>query len=158
MMFFNSPFSSRFSAPFFNPYYSKRAPSSYASRKPLPPPIVNNTAKFNTNTNVPSHFNNMQNNTFGSQEKTSTSNFNCNNKNLNNVLGNYNKEIHQIEDYNKEENRSVNQEEEPQKIFSILGFDLYMDDLIILGILYFLYTEEVDDPSLYISLILLLLS
>lgn len=45
-----------------------------------------------------------------------------------------------------------------EKFFSIWGFDLYLDDLIILALLFFLYKEEVDDPYLYISLILLLLS
>lgn len=43
-------------------------------------------------------------------------------------------------------------------IIEILGIQLYQDDLIILGLLFFLYKEEVKDESLFISLILLLLS
>ena len=43
-------------------------------------------------------------------------------------------------------------------IFEILGIQLYLDDIIILGLLFFLYQEGVQDEMLYIALILLLLS
>lgn len=46
--------------------------------------------------------------------------------------------------------------EEP--IFEILGIQLYLDDIIILGLLFFLYQENVQDEMLFITLILLLLS
>lgn len=46
--------------------------------------------------------------------------------------------------------------EEP--IFEIFGIQLYLDDIIILGLLFFLYQEGVEDDMLFISLILLLLS
>lgn len=46
--------------------------------------------------------------------------------------------------------------EEP--IFEIFGIQLYLDDIIILGLLFFLYQEGVQDEMLYIALILLLLS
>lgn len=46
--------------------------------------------------------------------------------------------------------------EEP--IFEILGIQLYLDDIMILGLLFFLYQENVQDEMLYIALILLLLS
>ncbi len=46
--------------------------------------------------------------------------------------------------------------EEP--IFEILGIELYLDDIIILGLLFFLYQEGVQDEMLFIALILLLLS
>lgn len=45
--------------------------------------------------------------------------------------------------------------EEP--IFEILGIQLYLDDIIILGLLFFLYQEGVQDEMLFIALILLLL-
>lgn len=45
-----------------------------------------------------------------------------------------------------------------QIILEILGIKLYLDDLIILGLLYILYQEEVKDEMLFICLILLLLS
>lgn len=46
--------------------------------------------------------------------------------------------------------------EEP--ILEILGIKLYLDDIIILGLLFFLYNEGVKDEMLFLSLILLLLS
>lgn len=46
--------------------------------------------------------------------------------------------------------------EEP--IFEIMGIRLYLDDLIILGLLFFLYKENVQDELLFLSLILLLLT
>ena len=46
--------------------------------------------------------------------------------------------------------------EEP--IFEILGIELYLDDIIILGLLFFLYQEGVQDELLFITLILLLLT
>ena len=42
-------------------------------------------------------------------------------------------------------------------IFEIMGIQLYLDDIIILGLLFFLYQEGVQDEMLYIALILLLL-
>lgn len=45
-----------------------------------------------------------------------------------------------------------------EQFFSILGIKLYFDDLIILALLYFLYSEGVKDDGLFICLILLLLT
>ena len=39
-----------------------------------------------------------------------------------------------------------------------MGIKLFLDDIIILGILFLLYKEEVKDEMLFIALILLLLS
>lgn len=52
-------------------------------------------------------------------------------------------------------NPLFNDVEEP--IFEILGIQLYLDDIIILGLLFFLYQEGVQDEMLFIALILLLL-
>lgn len=46
--------------------------------------------------------------------------------------------------------------EEP--VLQILGLNLYLDDIIIIGLLFFLYEEGVKDDMLFLSLILLLLS
>ena len=43
-------------------------------------------------------------------------------------------------------------------IFEIFGIKLYLDDLIIIGLLFFLYQEKVNDEMLYIILFLLLFS
>lgn len=42
-------------------------------------------------------------------------------------------------------------------ILEILGIKLYLDDLIILGLLFFLYKENVHDEILFVILLLLLL-
>ena len=74
----------------------------------------------------------------------------------------YNKNIEK-----KEEKTSIATPDEPrstspsstsnvQPIFEIFGIKLFLDDLIILGILFFLYKEEVKDDMLYIILFLLL--
>lgn len=51
---------------------------------------------------------------------------------------------------------SFNNFEEP--VIEFMGLKLYLDDLIIIGILFFLYEEDVKDDLLFISLIMLLLS
>lgn len=43
-------------------------------------------------------------------------------------------------------------------LFEIFGLKLYFDDILLLGLLFFLYNEGVDDMNLYIALVLLLLS
>ena len=43
-------------------------------------------------------------------------------------------------------------------ILEILGLKLYLDDILIISLLYFLYEEDVKDETLFISLLLLLLS
>lgn len=45
-----------------------------------------------------------------------------------------------------------------EPIIEILGISLYLDDLIILGLLFFLYQEGVKDYMLFLALIMLLLS
>ena len=43
-------------------------------------------------------------------------------------------------------------------IIEILGIELYLDDLILIGLLFLLYNENIQDEILFISLIILLLS
>ena len=56
----------------------------------------------------------------------------------------------------EEEEDSRSSKDEP--LFDFLGIKLYYDDLLIIGLLVFLYTEGVEDYWLFISLILLLIS
>ena len=48
--------------------------------------------------------------------------------------------------------------ESDEPILEILGIKLYLDDIIILCLLFFLYNEGVKDDMLFLSLILLLLN
>lgn len=43
-------------------------------------------------------------------------------------------------------------------IFEIFGIKLYFDDILLVSLIFFLYNEGVKDQSLFIALILLLLS
>ena len=43
-------------------------------------------------------------------------------------------------------------------IFDFFGIKLYFDDILLIVLIYFLYKEEVKDESLFVTLILLLLS
>ena len=45
-----------------------------------------------------------------------------------------------------------------EPIVEILGIQLYLDDIIILGLLFFLYKEDVHDEMLFLTLVLLLLT
>ena len=45
-----------------------------------------------------------------------------------------------------------------EPIVEILGIQLYLDDIIILGLLFFLYKEDVHDEILFFTLVLLLLT
>ena len=42
--------------------------------------------------------------------------------------------------------------------FDIFGIRLYYDDILLISLIFFLYTEGVEDNSIFIALILLLLS
>lgn len=61
-------------------------------------------------------------------------------------------------DENSNSQKKSSRYDSSDPIFQILGISLYLDDIIILGLLFFLYQEGVQDEMLYISLILLLLS
>ncbi len=47
---------------------------------------------------------------------------------------------------------------EENVLFEIFGIKLYYDDILLICLIFFLYQEDVDDPYLFIALILLLLS
>ena len=49
-------------------------------------------------------------------------------------------------------------DEASEAFFEIFGLKLYFDDVLIICILFFLYTEKVQDEELFICLILLLLT
>ena len=55
-------------------------------------------------------------------------------------------------------NSRSSSEKEDQAIFEIFGIKLYLDDLIIFGLLFFLYQQNVQDEMLYMILFLLLFS
>ena len=54
--------------------------------------------------------------------------------------------------------KDIPRSDESSEFFEIFGLKLYFDDILIICILYFLYTEGVQDQELFLCLILLLLS
>lgn len=68
---------------------------------------------------------------------------------------NNNSKTHMNESAPKIETRS---ERTDAPIFEIFGIKLYFDDILLVSLIFFLYNEGVKDQSLFIALILLLLS
>lgn len=60
------------------------------------------------------------------------------------------------EDSNSKHNNCS--EESSDYFFEIFGLKLYFDDILIMCLLFFLYTEGIQDQELFLCLILLLLS
>ena len=76
-------------------------------------------------------------------------------KSLENVDNSSNSSVSTDNEISEDRKISSNMDE---PIFEILGISLYLDDIIILCLLFFLYTDGVQDELLFIVLILLLLS
>lgn len=72
--------------------------------------------------------------------------------NKNSIIDKYNNTIKNT----SQKQNSYSDEDKP--IFEILGIKLFLDDIIILCVLFFLYQEKVKDEMLYIILLLLLFS
>lgn len=70
-------------------------------------------------------------------------------------LDNITKETKSEDSKNEQNTRST---ESSECLFEIFGLKLYIDDVLIICLLYFLYSEGVQDQELFICLILLLLS
>lgn len=56
----------------------------------------------------------------------------------------------------KDDDEKNNEVDSP--LFELFGLKLYFDDILLLGLLFVLYSEGVDDTNLYIALVLLLMS
>ena len=65
-------------------------------------------------------------------------------------------EIKTEDSYNK--HSTCSQESSDEYFFEIFGLKLYFDDVLIMCLLYFLYTEGIQDQELFLCLILLLIS
>ena len=54
--------------------------------------------------------------------------------------------------------KNTNFSQDTAPLFSLFGLNLYFDDVLLICIIFFLYNENVNDPFLFITLILLLLN
>ena len=73
-------------------------------------------------------------------------------------IENHNETIKSISESNEKASENVEIPETSEAFFEIFGLKLYFDDILIMCILFFLYTEKVHDDELFICLILLLLT
>lgn len=77
--------------------------------------------------------------------------------NYNSLKPDYNCESNlQETNFKKQKNKSNNNTDD--YLFDLFGIKLYTDDVLLVSLIYFLYSEGVKDESLFIVLILLLLS
>ena len=114
----------------------------------------NNIYSQNNNYNKTNDFN--KNNTLNDEiliDKTENSNYDNNDKSSSRQ--NKSSRYSGFDPIHFQNPFSMNSEE---PIIEILGISLYLDDIIILGLLFFLYQEGVKDYMLFLALIMLLLS
>ena len=134
-----------FSLPFyFNNYKYPRFSNSMATAN-------HNNINSNNSNCINSNYNN---------ENCNSSNFNNSNYNNNNNSFELNNNFSNSKMLDKPQNQKKASEtnEASEAFFEIFGLKLYFDDILIMCILFFLYTEKVHDDELFICLILLLLT
>lgn len=101
-----------------------------------------------------SYYNNRVNNAYKENKKDTTFN-----KNESSSRVNAKKRIEEIKQENCEKESTENRDDaNDAPIFQLFGINLYFDDILIICLIWFLYSEGVKDEELFISLILLLLS
>lgn len=66
-------------------------------------------------------------------------------------------QISERKDFPREKTNS-NTDDKDAPLFEVFGIKLYFDDILLICLIFFLYTEGVEDQYLFIALILLLLS
>lgn len=62
------------------------------------------------------------------------------------------------EKHSKSDNCSSQNFQDSSPMFNLLGLNIYFDDILIICVLFFLYNEGVNDPYLFLTLVLLLMS
>jgi len=157
-MMYNYPF---FSFPHFrrySPYYYNLKPQNNLSNTNLSKTRNNYSSKtsniFNNNVNLEhSHYNNpIHSSSKSSVEKsspiTNDDSYKINNSNKRGFTG-----LNFLDNFLNQSDRG-----EDESYFEIFGLKLYSDDILLLGLIFFLYKEEVKDQYLFFALILLLLS
>lgn len=77
--------------------------------------------------------------------------------NYNNLKSNFQNNFNNNSNKNFQNNFN-NNSQDYSPLFNILGFNLYFDDILLLCIIFFLYNEHVNEPYLFLTLVLLLLN
>lgn len=63
-----------------------------------------------------------------------------------------------VNNFKNDENSKNPPKSNSDKVFEIFGIKLFFDDILLISLIFFLYNEGVQDKSLFIVLILILLS
>lgn len=102
-------------------------------------------------------------------KNTSTNNLNKNMSGTSIVANSNQHNLHSsnevLEDFNSNKNNSESSRQKNKSnknndnyLFDLFGLKIYSDDVLLVSLIYFLYSEGVKDDGLFIVLILLLLS
>lgn len=110
-------------------------------------PYYNGYYRYNNSSNF---ITNRMNNNYNYSESSFHRNYNYSNEEKNNIK----EDVSSIDSSNNE----TRNDETTDQIFEIFGIKLHFDDILIICLLVLLYNEGVKDYSLFISLILLLIS
>lgn len=125
-------------------------PNLYSGQRPNTSDVKQNVNQYNP------HIQESRFNSFNKHSNSSTSKINnCSNFNNNFKSMNFNNTVPR---FNNISSSSETSQDSYSPIFSFLGLNIYFDDVLIVCILFFLYNEHVDDPFLFITLVLLLMS
>lgn len=120
------------------------------------PAFSRNNSNTYINSNIDKTFN--TNNYFRNQHYNTT---NLKSTSTSNNDNNTQESNSHIQETSSTETRSINnifQIDTNEALFEIFGLKIFLDDLLIICILLFLYQEGIQDQYLFISLVLLLLS
>ena len=146
------PFYSPFNLPFyFNNYKYPRRPNNIGATSC-------NNLNFNNTTCTNSNYNNS-NYSYTNCNRTHYNSKNCYNNSFG-ASSDFSNGTNNATIIEKPQNpkKASETDEASEAFFEIFGLKLYFDDILIMCILFFLYTEKVHDDELFICLILLLLT
>lgn len=132
-MMYNYPF---FSFPTFRNY------NYYPNNKIIPNNYKSEVRPISNSSNNLGHLN-----------FNNTSRLNVSTSNKHNILNDYKTNTHKSKDVYKKSIKN-----ESNALLELFGIKLYFDDILLISLIFFLYSEGVKDDYLFISLILLLLS
>lgn len=141
------------------PYYTYKNYSHSSKGTTIKP---NNSTTYN-NTNSYSNYNNNNSSKISKNYNRYNNNNNIrNNPNFGAKSNSFNDKAKMNdnckEGSNNTSNDNTSETRSDSPIFQLFGINLYFDDLLIIGLIWFLYNEGVKDEELFIALILLLLS
>lgn len=157
-MMYNYPF---FSFPTFRNYnyYSTSCANRLSSVQPKTDTHNSNFKPQNMFSYMPKNILEKKTNNYLTSSKQTSTNTLLNNKYIDKYdTNNSNLNCKTSQNNLDTNNKLSNNKEERDEIFKIFGINLYFDDILLISLIFFLYSEGVKDDYLFISLILLLLS